>query len=506
MQKKIIKKIIIAVLFGTLFSSCSKNFDDINNNPNATPVASPEQLLPPALVDVLTYNMIRNRGFNNELMQVTVDLGDGDGKVFRYDYRATWADYLYNGLYAQLSNIKDVYTISSKEGDSLYNKSYMGISLILQSWIYSILTDTYGDIPYFESNHAKDQVIFEPAFDPQKDIYLDIFKQLEEANTLLSAGQAIVPYSDPIYGGDVARWRKFGNSLYLRLLLRISGKSEVSQNCIAKIKEIIDGNPSAYPIISSNDESAILKWTGAAPYISPFVTNVREQDFRTPGIANFFIDHLAPLNDPCTDIALGTNSICRWRIATYQGSFQGVPSGYAAGDNPVKKSYFYSTTTNPNLMTEPLTGMIMNYAEVKFIMAEAALKGWINGSPEIFYKQGILNRFTLWIPNWPGDIDDWLTKADIQWDDSETFDQKMERIHMQKYYALFLEDLEQWFEYRRTGHPVLPKGTGLKNNGIMPARMTYPVYVQSTNPTNYKLAVAAQGPDEISTQVWWQKP
>jgi len=290
------------------------------------------------------------------------------------------------------------------------------------------------------------------------------------------------------------------------LLLRISGKSEVSQNSIAKIKEIIDGNPSAYPIISSNDESAILKWTGAAPYISPFVTNVREQDFRTPGIANFFIDHLAPLNDPCTDIALGTNSICRWRIATYQGSFQGVPSGYAAGDNPVKKSYFYSTTTNPNLMTEPLTGMIMNYAEVKFIMAEAALKGWINGSPEIFYKQGILNRFTLWIPNWPGDIDDWLTKADIQWDDSETFDQKMERIHMQKYYALFLEDLEQWFEYRRTGHPVLPKGTGLKNNGIMPARMTYPVYVQSTNPTNYKLAVAAQGPDEISTQVWWQKP
>jgi hypothetical protein len=94
----------------------------------------------------------------------------------------------------------------------------------------------------------------------------------------------------------------------------------------------------------------------------------------------------------------------------------------------------------------------------------------------------------------------------MQWDDSETFDQKMEKIHLQKYYALFLVDMQQWFEYRRTGHPVLPKGTGLKNNGIMPARMTYPVYVQSTNPTNYKLAVAEQGPDEISTQVWWQKP
>ena len=66
--------------------------------------------------------------------------------------------------------------------------------------------------------------------------------------------------------------------------------------------------------------------------------------------------------------------------------------------------------------------------------------------------------------------------------------------------------MQQWFEYRRTGHPALPKGAGLRNNGVMPARMTYPVYVQSTNPTNYQLAVQAQGPDAINTQVWWQKP
>jgi hypothetical protein len=82
----------------------------------------------------------------------------------------------------------------------------------------------------------------------------------------------------------------------------------------------------------------------------------------------------------------------------------------------------------------------------------------------------------------------------------------MEQIHLQKYYSMFWTDFEQWFEYRRTGHPVLPKGNGLRNNGIMPARLTYPVYVQSANPTNYTAAVAAQGADEISTNVWWQKP
>ncbi|HJW17539.1 MAG TPA: SusD/RagB family nutrient-binding outer membrane lipoprotein, partial [Flavisolibacter sp.] len=103
-------------------------------------------------------------------------------------------------------------------------------------------------------------------------------------------------------------------------------------------------------------------------------------------------------------------------------------------------------------------------------------------------------------------VTDYLAASDMQWNDNETIDQKMEKIHLQKYYALFLTDLQQWFEYRRTGHPILPKGTGLRNNGEMPARMTYPVYVQSTNPTNYKAAVAAQGPDLISTPVWWQKP
>ncbi len=84
--------------------------------------------------------------------------------------------------------------------------------------------------------------------------------------------------------------------------------------------------------------------------------------------------------------------------------------------------------------------------------------------------------------------------------------EKHENVHLQKYYTLFLADLQQWFEFRRTGHPVLPKGAGLQNGGVMPARMAYPVYVQSANPTNYQLAIAAQGADVMSTPVWWQKP
>jgi hypothetical protein len=509
-MKKIIYKISgVVLMFSMVLSSCTKDFQEINTDPNNTLNALPQQLLAPALVSSLSYNMIRNRSFNNELMQVSVDLSDADGKVFRYDYRSNWADYLYNGWYSELTNFKDIYKIASEE--LTYNRSYMGISLICQSWIYSLLTDTYGDVPYFKSNMARDSSIYEPAFTQQKEIYLDIFKQLEAADTLLKTNTGIVPTSDPVYNGNIEKWRKFGNSLYLRLLLRLSGKAEVSQEVIAKIQEIVN-NPTDYPIMTSNDESAILKWTGVAPYTSPFI-GVREQDFRGVSIASFFIDNLVVWNDPRIDISYGTGAPTktnRWAIAPYQGAFLGVPSGYSPGDNPVKKSYFYSTSNNsgsgPTLMTEPLTGMIMNYAEVQFILAEAAAKGWIGGSEEAYYNLGVESSIKLWLPAWPVAVTDYLAAADMQWDASATLEEKMEKIHLQKYYALFLNDLQQWFEYRRTGHPVLPVGAGLRNGGVMPARMTYPVYVQSTNPTNYKAAVAVQGPDVISTQVWWQKP
>lgn len=510
-------KLFIFVFFVSMaMSSCTKGFEELNTDPNNIPDALPQQLLAPALVNTLTYNMIRNRNFNNELMQVTVNMSEAEGQVFRYDFRSNLADYLYNGLYSQLTNYKDIYQKASDTATSNYNRSYMGISLICQSWVYSILTDTYGDIPYFQSNQAKDSLRYEPAFDSQKNIYTDIFQKLELANTLLSFNTAIAAASDPVYYGNISRWRKFGNSLYLRLLLRVSGKAEISAEAIAKIKEILETNTDAYPLIANNDESAILRWTGVAPYASPLIA-VREQDFRQPAIATFFIQNLTNWNDPRIDIpTYGTGGFNRWGIAPSSGSYLGVNSGYAPGENQVKKSYFYSITSAVTLQTEPLAGMMMNYAELQFIRTEAIAKGWITGSAETFYNSGVLNSITLWLPLWPtiinsqtglpNDINTYVVAADIQWDEAASLEEKMERIHLQKYYALFLTDMQQWFEYRRTGHPVLPKGNGLRNGGEMPARMNYPVYVQSANPTNYKAVVASQGPDLISTKVWWQKP
>src|SRR5690606_40487602 len=117
-----------------------------------------QQLLAPALVDVLRPNMLRNRNFNNELMQVTVNITDADAAVFRYEFRNTFSDYLWNSWFIQLTNFKDIYKLASQE-DENFNTSYQGISLICQAWVYSLLTDTYGDIPYTESNMAKEGIV-----------------------------------------------------------------------------------------------------------------------------------------------------------------------------------------------------------------------------------------------------------------------------------------------------------------------------------------------------------
>lgn len=534
---------ILLVTLGLSALSCTKDFTKVNTDPLGNVNATPQQILAPTLVSLMSTNMLRNRDFNNELMQVTVDVSDAEGKVFRYDIRRTWADYTWNNWYTQLTNIRDIYTIAGRP-ESL-NKSYQGISLIVQAWIFQLLTDTYGDVPYTEANNGKEilsptsdrQSAVQPAFDKQKDIYLDLFKKLEEANELLKEGTAIVPDSDPVYRGDIAKWRKLGNSLYLRLLLRISGKAEVATDVIAKIKEIIDTNPANYPVMQANDASATnpngdngrILWNGtnnaSALYTSPFMSSIRSNDFRNRGICDYFITLLYAWSHPCSTNMGAPYYTSRWSI----DGTGGIPSGYepytvtgilahfnsdadtdGTGTSARKKSY--------NLQIDPYTGIIMSVAEVTFIKAEAAAKGWISGDAGTYYRQAIADAVNYWRPGYFASITasnftSYMTNAGLGWNDSLPLespswgaDSKMSKIHLQKYMALFLVDFQQWFEYRRTGYPFLPTGAGLANNGKMPVRLNYPNITQSANAANYKKAVAAQGPDDINTLVWWQKP
>ncbi|MEJ5053112.1 SusD/RagB family nutrient-binding outer membrane lipoprotein [Sphingobacterium sp. MYb382] len=509
MKIKYLIYILVAGVF--MLQSCDKNFEELNTDPTKTTEAYPKQFLANALINTVNYNMTRNRTFNNELMQVTVSIGDGEGKVFRYDFRRNMSDYSWNGHYSQLSNYKDMGKKALEEIN--FSRSYQAISLIMQAYSYALLTDTYGDVPFSQSNLGRDSLILEPRFDRQQDIYKGIFVMLDSANSLLRTGAtAIDGPSDPLFNGDLGKWRKLGNSLFLRQLLRVSHKAELKDYVVPKIQEILETNTATYPIMSSNADNAILQWTGLGAFVSPYA-GVRVQDFRATAICSFFIDYLRDTNDPRLNIpTYGKNGTTRWGIAPVSGDFVGVPSGYAAGSEDFSRmSYFFSSDQNSGsgntLQTEPLTGIIMNFSEVQFIKAEAALRGWIsNGTAENFFYSAVENDIKLWVPTWTSNAKDHLAESDIFWNEKASFNNKLALLHKLKYFALFLVDMQQWYEYRRTGYPVLSKGAGLKNNGEMPARLQYPLYVQSSNPTNYKLAVQEQGADEINTKVWWQKP
>ncbi|WP_420712323.1 SusD/RagB family nutrient-binding outer membrane lipoprotein [Pedobacter sp. SL55] len=470
-MKKNIKNItyILLAAFGLSTFSCTKDFTEVNKDPLGETVVAPERLLAPSLVNLMSTNMLRNRNFSNELMQVTVNVGDSEGRVFRYDIRRTQADNTWNNWYVNLTDIVDVY--NAARTPEYLNTSYQGISLIVQAWIYQLLTDTYGDVPYSEANKgrlsllpaADSQKYIQPAFDRQKDIYLDLFKKLEEANELLKAGTPIAVDSDPVYKGDIAKWRKLGNSLYLRLLLRIAGKTEVATNVIAKMKEIIDVNPANYPIMENNDASATnpngdngrILWTGAntagALYSSPFMTSVRPNDFRLIGIADFFLGRLMNWGHPCV-INMGAPSYTsRWSI----DGVEGIPSGYPPGaiteilahfnsDQDVDGTGTAARKKSYNLQRDAYTGIIMTVAELNFIKAEAAAKGWINGNAGDFYHKGIMDAVNYWRPNYWTGINQasfltYINSNNLAWNDAlpldnQTYgsDSKMEKIHLQK--------------------------------------------------------------------------
>lgn len=467
-----------------LSASCRKDFKEINKNPNASVIATPESLLAPALYNVVNNNLNRALRLNNVLMQDHVPLSNNND-IGRYMIRPSESDFMWNSWYLQLNNFRDMYAKANDVNDT----TLMGVALICDVWLSSQITDMFGDVPYFNAVKGKDG-IYEPAFDPQKDIYTDLFVKLELANTYLGLNKALAAEkktADPLYLGDPALWRKFGNSLYLRLLMRVSGKAEM--NAGATVHRIVETEAAKYPLMTTNAESAVLRFTTTPPYISEFY-NYRDYDFNgAVSLSEFFVNNLNQWKDP---------RLTAWATEASLGVYLGVPSGYAEGQVPEQMSSYLAALKN-----NPLMGNIMNYAELQFILAEAALKGMISTPVQDYYEKGVTNAITFWGKELP---ENYLATEGVAWMPAADMEQKMELIQLQKYYALFFTDFQQWSEYRRTGHPVLPLGSGVQNNGLMPARFKYPVYVQSVNSANYNEAVARMGGDDLNIKIWWNKP
>jgi hypothetical protein len=463
-----------------LFTSCEKGFEEINSDPNRISVISPGTLLNPVLYEVAAFNMQKSDDVTFDLMQVAINFPSASGGIHRYEITegtgsSTWATY-----YRWLNNIREMKIAA----DSATDVNYQAIAITLNAWVYSNLTDCFGDVPMTEAVSAEEGIL-QPSYTRQKDIYVKVLADLDSASRLFNNTRAMTYGTEVLYGNNVSNWKRFANSLKMRLLLRVSNKSEM--NSWEQLRSMV-ANPTLYPVFTSNDQSAIVKLTGITPLISPWG---RPQDFTTGRAAGkFFLDSLNAMNDPRR---AKFASQARNAAGSANIGYLGIPAGYSGNENQF--DYIPSNLVQA-LISAPMTCPVMSYAEVEFIKSELYFRDNRQDSAKLAYERGTKAAIEQWGAVMPSN---YFTDADAAYNGT------LERIMLQKYYALFFNDYQQWFEYRRTGLPVLPKSPGMMNDQKMPARFIYPVSQRVFNPDNYQLATSSMGGDDINTRVWWQE-
>ncbi|MBG6062992.1 hypothetical protein IWX83_002799 [Flavobacterium sp. CG_9.1] len=477
MMKKI--KIFTAILAMILLNmGCTGDFSELNEDPNRIAEISPGTLINPIIYGLATHNANRSASVTFNLMQVSLPFPSVSGGLHRYDLSQEIGASSWNNYYKWLNNIKEMKIAAIRAEDP----NYEAIALTLNAWVYANLTDIFGPVPMTEAVSGEEGNLY-PAFDSQEQIYKTILADLERANTLYKTSSPMVYASDILFQNDVKKWRKFTNSLQMRLLLRISNRSET--NAFQKLATMIQ-NPILYPVFENTAESAILKVTGATPNVSPWG---RPQDFSlNVKIASFFIDNLNTMSDPRRPIIAGVAT----DMNTVSIGYKGIPSAYVGAESQFA---YNASTFNSAQITNPMNIFLFTYAEVEFIKAETAQRGFTTEA-ELHYKKGVqaaMEQLGVTITT---------TYFDSQ---LATYDGTLERIMLQKYYALYFIDYQQWFEYRRTGFPILPKTTAMENNAIMPSRFFYPTSIQINNQQNYLKAVEILGTDDVNTKVWWDK-
>ena len=409
-------------------------------------------------------------------MQVHFPYPSITGDVHRYHITVGTGSSVWNAAYDALGNVNEMLNKSFE----LEDENYTAINLTLRAMIVSNLTDMFGSVPFSEAFQAE-QGNFTPKFDKQQDIYTQILNDLEQANHLYNLEESLLYASDLLYQNDLVKWKKFTNSLHLRLLLRVSDRQPDAWQQIETMLQ----NPTVYPVFEDNSDAAVLTVTGVTPNLSPWP---REQDFSNARTyASFFIDQLNELEDPRLPIFANEAKDLEGNTIGYLG----IPAGFdnAGSDFP----YTPSGLKQP-LIIAPMPIILMSYSELQFIKAEAALKGHFNDA-EGHYKEGVKSSIEFWTNQ---------NFDETYFDNSfAAYDGSLERIMLQKYLSLFFTDYQQWSEYRRTGFPILPVTNSMENNGVLPSRLLYPDSPNIYNSENYDQAVQEMGGNTINAKVWW---
>jgi hypothetical protein len=504
------KYFLVAALLTTICFSC-EDLTEVNENPNGVPPdnVNPNLVLPTVLTE--TGRAFTALGFGDigGVMQHTQKDGWWSGHN-DYDWsNQDWASY-----YAILTDNKLVYDRAVE----LNYEFHQGVTLVTKSMLFGLITDLWGDAPYTEALLGEELGEgLKPKFDDQESIYTGILADLELANTLLSKEESeytgIVGDVDVYFGGDPGAWRKLANSLSLRYYMRISAKKpDVAKAGIEKIV----GNPSLYPIITDSGDDATMEFTGTSNDTSwPNNTTYdkSESNYSRTKMASTLVEELQSLNDARLGVwankvkiplvvdasfPAGTDEIVEIDGQQYRHlspdvigdtpvdtdpeyvglptSLTGLPVMYNL--NPSANQGEYNPHVSQlndiykNAKGDLLKARLMSAAEVHFILAEAALKGWATGTAKEHYEAGVLSSLETWEVE--DSYDDYISQPTVEYNDGDTDAENLRKIMTQKWISSWTAATESWFDYRRTGLPDLQAGPSAKRSKL-PVRFYYGV-------------------------------
>jgi hypothetical protein len=472
-MKKIYGIGLLALLLGVF--SCTKDLTDLNLDPKNPQNVDGGTLFANATLALMDFMATPNVNVNNfrlyaqQWAQTTYADESNYELVERNVNGAAW-----NTLYATV--IRDLKGVSVRNEDNQvltdeHKKNQAAMAEVLEIFAWHLLVDLFADIPYTEA--FTDDVT--PAYDDDAAIYASLASRLDNAIANLS-GESRMGNFDLIYGGDVVQWRKFANSLKLRMAVRIadsdSGKaSKMVSDAVA------DG------VFQSSADDFRIAYLSSTPHTNPLWEDLVQSGRSDFIAANTIVDAMNTLNDPR-------------RPYFFKDQYDGQWLGGVYGDNNN-----YNAFSHPGfLQLDPtFPHAILSYTEVQFLLADGAERGYsVGGSAASFYNQGV----TASILEWGGsqaEADAYLANPDVAY--ATAPGSWKERIALQKWLALYDQGLEAWTTWRLYDAPTLNEAAQAMRKP--PARYTYPVTEFSLNGANVQAAAAAIGGNTLDSKVFW---
>lgn len=512
-MKAISKYILSLVLSVTFITGCDNGFDEINTNKVDPTSLAPSLILNKAIIATTYLDGVSTLGmlcYNFGIVQQVItpygsSLSGGNyNQLNNANTPVVWVNFYRNV-------IKQLVAVTEQTKDDPLQSNIYNAARIWKAYAFMILTDTYGDIPYFEAGKGYISEVIRPKYDPQEAIYRDILKELEEATAALDAAQSAVT-TDILYGGDVPRWKKLGYSLMLRAGMRLSKVDPTGAK--AYVSKAVAGG-----LFESNADNSIIRHT--AIYNNYIANHLAAREKTNFYLAAPFVNYLKENNDPRLPVfavryvgAKGGPEQLPARANSDPKVQIGMPMGYndvtinsVLAENGVVSLWDFTQINLKTVLKLDAPEFHITYAQVQLLLAEAAVRGWVSGEAADYYAKGIranLEQMALYDPSAAIKEDAILAYLKAHpLDNAKALDQ----INTQYWVATFLDGNESWANFRRSGFPTLKKnpypGSEIKEDFIR--RMPYPDSEIVVNLQNVNDANARQGPNDLNTRVWWDK-